>query len=204
MLTNKSDEVKTLTPGQKKYLEFIFKFIELKGYSPSLKDIAGNFNKSLSTAQHFVDVLGKKGYLRKTKYKSRAILPVDESSVAVMKLGVITAGQPIEPIEHPEPVLVPKSMVSNSGQFYALEVRGDSMADDGIWDKDIIVVKHQFTADENDTVVAVTEDGATLKRLKYNNGKPYLQARNPKYKPIYPKEKLEIRGKFVGLIRRGE
>lgn len=93
-------------------------------------------------------------------------------------------------------------MVSKSGQYYALEVKGDSMVDDGVWDKDTIVVRHQFTADENDTVIAITEDGATLKKLKFKDGKPYLQPRNPKYPPIYPKEKLEVRGKLIGIIHR--
>ncbi len=182
-------------------MEYIFKHIKLHGYSPTLQEIANEFKYSLGTSQHYVEELQKKGFVRRTKNKSRAVLPVDESSVTVMKLGVITAGKPIEPVENPEPVLVPKSMVRGTGQYYALEVRGDSMADDGIWDKDIIVVKHQFTAEENDTVVAVTEDGATLKQLKYKDGKPYLQPKNRNYSPIFPKGKLEIRGKFFGLIR---
>ena len=201
MLAKPNNEVNTITPGQKAVLGFIFRYIELHGYSPTLQEIADEFKYSLGTSQHYVEQLQKKGFVRKSKNKSRAVLPVDESSVTVMKLGVIAAGKPIESIENPEPVLVPKSMVSGHDQYYALEVRGDSMADDGIWDKDIIVVKHQFTAEANDTVVAVTEDGATLKQLKYQNGKPYLQPKNPNYPPIFPKEKLEIRGKFVGLIR---
>lgn len=201
MVTNKNNKINTITPGQKDVLEYIFRYIETHGYSPTLHEIADEIKYTLSTAQHYVEELKKKGFIRKNKNKSRAILPVDESSVMIMKLGTIAAGKPIEPIENPQPVLVPKSMISNSGQYYALEVKGDSMADDGIWDKDIIVVKHQFTANENDTIVAITEDGATLKQLKYKNGKPYLQPKNLKYPPIFPKEKLEIRGKFVGLIR---
>ncbi|KKS61716.1 MAG: LexA repressor [Candidatus Collierbacteria bacterium GW2011_GWE2_42_48] len=201
MLAKSNNKVNTITPGQKTVLEFIFRYIELHGYSPTLQEIADEIEYSLGTAQHYVEELEKKGFVRKSKNKSRAVLPVDGSSVTVMKLGLIAAGKPIEHVENPEPVLVPKSMVSRTGQYYALEVRGDSMADDGIWDKDIIVVKHQFTAEENDTVVAVTEDGATLKQLKYKDGKPYLQPKNRNYSPIFPKGKLEIRGKFVGLIR---
>lgn len=201
MVAKKNGKVNTITPGQKTVLEYVFKYIELHGYSPTLQDIADEFKYSLGTAQHYIEELKKKGFIRKAKNKSRAVLPVDESSATVMKMGFIRAGRPIEPIENPEPVLVPRSMVEKPGQYYALEVQGDSMADDGIWNKDIIVVKHQFTADANDTVVAVTEDGATLKQLKYKDGKPYLQPKNPKYEPIFPKEKLEIRGKFVGLIR---
>jgi len=202
MVANKNGGVNnTVTPGQKNVLEHIFRYIEHHGYSPTLQEIADEFKYSLGTAQHYVEELKKKGFIRKAKNKSRAVLPVDESSVSIMKLGTITAGKPIEPVENSEPVLVPKSMVSKSGQYYALEVKGDSMIDDGIWDNDIIVIKHQFTADVNDTIVAITEDGATLKQLRFKNGKPYLQPKNPKYPPIFPR-KLEIRGKFVGLIRQ--
>lgn len=201
MVAKKNGKVNTITPGQKTVLEYVFKYIELHGYSPTLQDIADEFKYSLGTAQHYIEELKKKGFIRRAKNKSRAVLPVDESSATVMKMGIIAAGQPIEPVESPEPVLVPKSMVAKPGQYYALEVKGDSMADDGIWDNDIIVVKHQFTADADDIVIAVTEDGATLKQLKFKGSKPYLQPRNPRYDPIFPK-KLEIRGKFVGLLRK--
>lgn len=202
MLPRSNSSVKTLTPDQKVVLEFVFNFIGKHGYSPTLRDIAQERKCSIGTAQHYMEELEKKGYIRKGKNKSRAVLPVDNKSGSIQKLGFISAGNPIEPIENPELVLVPREMVSKPGQYYALEVNGDSMADDGVWDKDLIVVKHQFTANENDTVIAITEDGATLKVLKYKEGTPYLQPRNSKYAPIFPKEKLEIRGKLVGIIHK--
>ncbi|HRN70790.1 MAG TPA: S24 family peptidase [Candidatus Woesebacteria bacterium] len=67
-------------------------------------------------------------------------------------------------------------------------------------DGDIVVIKHQQTADDGDTIVAITENGATLKRYRSYNGKIYLEPRNQKLQNIYPKS-LEVRGKFVGLIR---
>lgn len=200
MLSRHQKKVKPITPKQRKILEFIFRFIEIRGFSPTLKDISEEFSHSLSTSQHYVEELEKRGYLRKVKNKTRAIMPVDESSVTIMKLGFISAGSPIKTTEAPDAILVPKNMVSKQGQYYALEVKGDSMVDEGIWDGDVIIIKHQFTGKNNDTVVAITEDGATLKVLKFKNRKPYLQPRNPKYKPIFPKQ-LEIRGVFCGLIR---
>ena len=74
------------------------------------------------------------------------------------------------------------------------------MIEDGILDGDTVVVKHQLTAESGDTVVAVTENSATLKKLRKKNGKMFLESRNRKLKIMYPKE-LEIRGKFVGLVR---
>jgi len=75
------------------------------------------------------------------------------------------------------------------------------MIDEGILDHDIIVVKHQNTADSGDIIVAITEKGATLKIFRDRNGEIFLEPRNKNLRNIYPKE-LEIRGKFVGLIRQ--
>ena len=92
-------------------------------------------------------------------------------------------------------------MIKNSGSYYALKVKGDSMIDDGVADGDIAVIQHMITADNGDMVVAITEKGATLKVLRKQKGLIFLEPRNRKLKNIYPKE-LEIRGKFCGLIRR--
>ena len=74
------------------------------------------------------------------------------------------------------------------------------MIDMGILDNDIILVKHQMTADVGDVVVGITEKGATLKILDNVNGQFILKPRNQKYDIIIPKQ-LEIRGIFAGLIR---
>lgn len=193
-------KVKSITPAQKNALGFIVTYIGQHGYSPTLQDIATGLGKSLTTAQHYVDTLEKNNYLRKAKNKTRGILPTTGTSPTVMKMGFIAAGEPIEALENPTPVLVPKEFLEKPGQYYALEVKGDSMIDDGVWDGDLIVVRHQFTANPSDTIVAITDTGATLKVLKYDNsGRAYLQPRNDKYEKIYP-DSLEIRGKLVGVI----
>ena len=74
------------------------------------------------------------------------------------------------------------------------------MIEDNILDGDTVVIKHQLTAEDGDRIVAITEDGATLKVFRKQGGRVYLEPRNSALNPIYPKE-LEIRGKFVGLIR---
>lgn len=116
-------------------------------------------------------------------------------------LGFIAAGKPIEPIENAEPIQIPNNIkLAPNQSYYALKVKGDSMIDMGILDNDVVLIKHQMTADIGDTVVGITEKGATLKVLGQKNGRTILQPRNPKYEIIIP-EQLEIRGKFVGLIR---
>ncbi len=193
-----------LTPKQKKVFDFIKFFSNKKGYPPSLQEIANHLRKSLSTAQHFVGELKQKGYLVKQDFTARGITTAfDSSSAQIFKLGYIAAGAPIEPIENPEPIEVPTSFLKVNGSYYALEVKGDSMADDNIQDGDTIVIKHQQTADDGDRIVAVTENGATLKVLRKKNGTIYLEPRNKSLKPVYPKE-LEIRGKYCGLIRNVE
>ena len=192
---------KSITPKQKEVLDFITAFHSKKGYSPSLEEMANHFKKSIPTIHQFIDTLVKKGYLTKTANTSRGIVPNTDLGIEIPLLGYIAAGEPIEPIENPEPINVPLNMTNKPGQYYALKIKGDSMIEDGILDGDTIVVKHQLTAEDGDTVVAVTEGGATLKRFRKKNGKIFLEPRNKKFKIKYPK-KLDIRGKFVGLIRK--
>ncbi|OGK67276.1 repressor LexA, partial [Candidatus Roizmanbacteria bacterium RIFOXYA2_FULL_41_8] len=156
----------------------------------------------ISTVHQHVKALKTKGYLKKEDNQPRGVSILEKTADAteIPLLGIIAAGSPIEPIENPEPIKVPKILVAKRGNFYALKVHGDSMIDDGVWDGDIVVVKHQQTADSGDTIVAITENGATLKKYRNQNGKIYLEPRNSRLENIYPKS-LEIRGKFVGLIR---
>lgn len=189
-----------LTGKQKQTLDFINSFLREKGYSPSLEEIAKHLGKKLSTAQYFVNELEEKGYLKKIAGKARGIYPII-SSHSVPLLGFIAAGEPIEPIENPEEISVPKNIkIDVRYPHYALKVKGDSMIDMSVLDNDIVLIKHQMTANNGDVVVAITENGATLKVFKKRFGKVYLEPRNNKYPIIKPKQ-LEIRGKFLGLIR---
>ena len=194
-------ESKPLTKRQKETFDFISYFLRKNGYSPSLKDIAKFLKtKNLSTAQYFVEELEKKGYLKKLSHKNRGITLINKSQVAPL-LGYIAAGKPIEPIENPEEITIPKNIkIDPRYPHYALRVRGDSMIDMGILDDDVVLIKHQMTAENGNVVVAITEDGATLKVYKKKGKKIILEPRNKNYPIIEPKE-LEIRGKFVGLIR---
>lgn len=188
-----------LTPKQKQVLDFIQEFTKEKGYPPSLAEMAKKFSKSIPTIFRFVQTLKIKGFLEKENDVARGIYT---KKPEIFLLGKIAAGEPIEPIENPEPIEVPNEMLISPGNYYALEVKGDSMINEGILDRDIIVVKHQQTADSGDIVVAITEKGATLKVFKDTNGKVWLEPRNKKLPNVYPKD-LEIRGKFIGLVRKG-
>jgi len=119
-------------------------------------------------------------------------------------IGRIAAGVPIEAIEHgPSHLGVPSSMLSASGEHYALEVKGDSMIEAGIFEGDIVVIRRQDTADNGDIVVALIEDNeATLKRLRRKGGAIALEAANSVYGTrVYRTNQVQIQGKMVGLIR---
>jgi repressor LexA len=91
-----------------------------------------------------------------------------------------------------------------SGEFFALEVRGDSMIDAGILEGDTVIVKKQDTANTGDIVVALIDDEeATLKRLRRKGASVALEAANPAYETrIFGPDRIRIQGKLVGIFRR--
>lgn len=130
--------------------------------------------------------------------------PVTIDAVELPMMGRIAAGVPIEAIsEVSHHVAVPGSMLSASGNHFALEVKGDSMIDIGISDGDVVVIRETATADNGDIVVAlVDEEEATLKRFMRRGNAIALEAANPNYETrVYPEDKVRIQGRLVGLIR---
>ncbi len=132
-------------------------------------------------------------------------LDVESESATVPLVGRIAAGAPIEALEHRERgVGVPTGMLSPGADHFALEVKGDSMIDAGIFDGDLVVIRSQDVADDGDIVVALIDDGeATLKRLRrQGRGRVALEAANPRYETrILAADKVKIQGRLVGLIR---
>jgi repressor LexA len=119
-------------------------------------------------------------------------------------MGRIAAGTPIEAIQtHSHTIAVPPEMLG-AGEHYALEIRGDSMIDAGIFDGDTVIVKKGDTADTGDIVVALIDDEeATLKRLRKKGASVALEAANPAYETrIFGPDRVRIQGRLVGLIRR--
>ncbi|MEW8014535.1 MAG: transcriptional repressor LexA [Candidatus Sedimenticola endophacoides] len=117
-------------------------------------------------------------------------------------MGYIAAGQPIEAIDHNERMEVP-AFLRTGGDCYVLEVRGDSMIDEGILDGDRIVVEHRETACNGEIVVALV-DGceATLKRIEQKRGAVILHPANPNMKPMkYRSGQVRIQGVLVGQMR---
>ncbi|MEO8668742.1 MAG: transcriptional repressor LexA [Bauldia sp.] len=124
--------------------------------------------------------------------------------VMIPVMGRIAAGSPIEAIQtHSHSIVVPPEMLS-PGEHFALEVRGDSMIEAGIFEGDTVLIRKTDSADTGDIVVAlVDEEEATLKRLRRKGASIALEAANPSYETrIFGPDRVRIQGRLVGLIRR--
>lgn len=196
-----------LTPKQLRILTFIRDFQRLKGYAPTMQELADEFQVSKVTVFEHVEALQRKGYLARLPHKARSLklsgsidFP-DERPTLLPLVGVIAAGRPIEAIEDRESLDL-EEFFSASGPTFALRVRGDSMIEDQICDGDFVIIEKRQTARNGETVVALLEDGsATLKRLYRDKGMFRLQPANSNFRPILVKN-LAIQGVVVGVVRR--
>ncbi len=130
--------------------------------------------------------------------------PVEASVLELPVMGRIAAGVPIEAIaEVSHHVAVPGTMLSGTGEHYALEVRGDSMIEAGINDGDVVVIRQQAIAENGDIVVALVDGAeATLKRFRRKGKMIALEAANPAYETrILRDDQVKVQGRLVGLIR---
>ncbi|HEY4202280.1 MAG TPA: transcriptional repressor LexA [Devosiaceae bacterium] len=125
-------------------------------------------------------------------------------SVSIPVMGRIAAGTPIEAIQtHSHTISVPPEMLG-VGEHYALEVRGDSMIEAGIFDGDTVLIKKQDSASTGEIVVALVDDQeATLKRLRRKGNSIALEAANPAYETrIFGPDQVKVQGRLVGLLRK--
>ena len=196
-----------LTKRQKEVLNFIESYKKKEGYAPSLEDIKKHLKlSSVSTAHYHIKKLESLGLLRKGENQPRSIVTSKEKKMMSVPItGTIAAGQPIEAIEISDgSVLVDSRNYSPSDTFYALRVKGDSMIDEGIFNKDVVVIKKQTSAENGQTVVAIIDDNqATLKKLYRLENRFKLVPANQNMLPFYRKE-VEVRGVVVNIIRNLE
>lgn len=197
---------KNLTLRQQQILDFIVVEVKSKGYPPSVREIGAAVGLSSSSTVHsHLLALEKKGLIKRDPSKPRALLLIDrkaepdDNSVAVPLLGQVAAGQPILATENIVDNICWSKNLSSIPSF-ALSVKGDSMIDDGILDGDVVMVRQQSTAENGDTVVALIEDEATVKRFYLEPDRIRLEPANSGYSPIYTTE-ASILGKVVGLLR---
>ncbi len=205
----------SLSKKQQQVYDFIKWFIEEKNYGPSVREIAEGLNlSSPSTVHNHLKNLEEKGYIIRDAGISRSIsLPESKKEAQVLGtvgfsntlnlplVGNVAAGEPIYAEENiTNHLTLPIEIVGDSASFI-LSVRGESMIEAGINDGDYVVVKEQNTAYNGEIVVALIEDGATVKRFFKEADCIRLQPENSTMEPIITTD-CSIVGKVVAVLRR--
>jgi repressor LexA len=181
-------------------LRFVEDYQAKQGYAPTLQEIANHFRIHKVTVLGHLRKLEHSKRIKREHYRRRGI-EVTSSSRKLPVIGRIAAGRPIEAVEAPEDLDL-AAPLRKDREYFALEVRGDSMIEDHILDSDFVIVERRETARDGDTVVALLEDGeATLKRIYRDKGRFRLQPANSSMRPIYV-DAVRIQGVVVGVYRR--
>ena len=204
-----SNTYQELSDKHRLVLDFIKSEYLEKGYPPSVREICAYADiKSTSTAHAYLAKLEDAGYIRRDPTKPRAILITDDSFINIRHemlqvpiVGRVAAGEPILATENIEDYFpIPQDYVPN-GNLFMLRVKGDSMINAGILPDDLVLVKEQNTAVNGDKVVALIEDGATVKTFYKEKSHIRLQPENDRLSPILLDD-VTILGKVVGLYRQ--
>ena len=214
-----------LTAKQRELLMFIDQRLGQTGISPSFDEMREALDlKSKSGVHRLISALEERGFIRRLANRARALevvkLPETRPSATVVPLrpaapaaandtleiplhGRIAAGTPIEALQGTETFPVPAALLG-PGEHYALEVSGDSMVEEGIFDGDFALIRKVDTARDGEIVVAlVNNEEATLKTFRREGNMIRLDPANRHYEPQrYRPEQIQIQGRLAGLIRR--
>lgn len=198
-----------ITPKQQEILDFIKSEILNRGFPPSVRDICEAVHlKSTSSVHAHLESLERNGYIHRDPTKPRAIEITDDSFnlsrrevVNVPMVGRVAAGEPILAVQNIENYFpIPAEYMPNAETFM-LRVKGESMINAGILDGDYVLVEKRAYAKDGDKVVALIDDGATVKTYYKENGYFRLQPENDYMDPIIVYGELQILGKVIGVFR---
>jgi len=199
-----------LSPRQRQILQYIVQHTDAHGYPPTVREIGEAVGLSSSSTVHaHLKNLEQLGHIRRDAVLTRAIRvvtgrgepPEGKPVVDLPLVGRVAAGRPTLAFEETEDTFpVPRDFLAG-GEGFMLRVKGESMIDDGIRDGDYVIVRRQSVADNGDTVVAMVDDEATVKRFYKENGRIRLQPANRSMQPMFF-DAVDIVGKVVGLVRR--
>ncbi len=209
---------KALSPKQGRILQFIRKFIDSRGYPPTVRDILGGCKiSSTSVVAYNLARLEAGGYIRRHADISRGIellsnQPGNRHTITIPVIGEIAAGAPIpvpdsdvwETVAREE-LVVTEDLTRRKQRVYALRVKGNSMIDALIKDGDIVVMEYVTSAENGDMVAAwlKTEKEVTLKKLFREDDRVRLEPANSQVEPIFTApDNVEIQGKVITVIRQ--
>ncbi len=198
------DDRPKLTTRQQEVYAFILEKIRERGYGPTVREIGGNFDiKSPNGVMCHLQALVKKGLITREPGMSRAISVVnkEDRGGGVPLRGVIAAGSPLETYEQKE--FVDFAAMFGKADYFALQVRGQSMIEDHIDDGDFVVIRKQETARDGQVVVALVDNAeTTLKRFFREKGGRYrLEPANNSMTSIYADD-VKVLGVLVGVVRK--
>lgn len=211
---------------QRRILEFIRDSLHNEYRCPTVREICAHVGlSSTSTVQSHLNTLEKFGYIRRDPNKNRAISIVNDikPNISISKdnnemsssdnfeflganlkqvplIGTVQAGMPITAIENLESTMTLPVQLTGNSDCFMLRVQGDSMMNIGIYEGDMLIVRHQNTANNGDIVVARIDDEATVKRFFKEKGHIRLQPENDDFAPIIVKD-CHIEGLVIGLVR---
>ena len=204
-----------LTHQQEKLLQFINNFQIKSNVTPSFDEMKDGLGlRSKSGIHRILSALEERGYIKKLNNRARAIEVLkfpnnktkysNNNSITIPILGKIAAGHPIEAItDNTNYIDIPQSLLGK-GEYFLLEVEGDSMINAGIFDGDQVIIEKRNDAKNGEIVVALIDNNeATLKRIYKRGQQLALQPENPAFKTvIYGPDRVQIQGILKQLIRK--
>ena len=198
--------IDTLPPQRAAVLAFLRQELAA-GRAPSLAEIAHAFGfASRNAAQKHVQALVADGLLELQAGRKRGLrLPGRPDQLPLPVLGQVAAGQPIGADIGSDALLLLDRALFSERPDYLLQVKGDSMRDDGILDGDLVAVKRASEARNSQVVVARIDSEITIKRLERSKARIRLLPRNPDHAPIEVRagQEFAIEGVYCGLVRKG-
>ena len=192
-----------LSKKQEEILSYIDKNIDIKGYSPTVREICKAVNlKSTSTVQYHLNKLVNLGYLQKDRNISRSIQTQNiNSKYSIPILGEISAGQPLIAEDNYIGEL-PYFGKEKNNELIALKVNGDSMIEAGLFDDDLVVIDKSITPTDGDIgAFLINNTEATVKYIDTIENKKYLIPANKVYENMLVDENISSIGKVISLFR---
>lgn len=216
-----------LTPKQLRVLEQIRNFENSRACSPTISELAKNLDLGRSTVFEHIAELRRKGLVTNSQGKARSLkltgkasgllncirrkpnpqtisrrIPSREPQNPIPLLGRVAAGRPIDALENNEQITLETMFDNQSRDLFALEVRGDSMIEEGIQSGDYVICKKTPAARDGQLVIAVVEeDTATLKRFYREKNRARLEPANKAFEPIFS-DNCRIEAVVIGLLRK--
>lgn len=204
-------EKKPLTGNQRKVLEYLLTVKARSRNFPSLQEIQQHFGFSaIGSVQDYLSVLQKKGYLRRTP-KARDIEILDDDGLDVQPegllrlpvVGQVAAGTPILAEENIESYFTVGRESGAARGCFLLRVKGDSMINAHILNRDLVIVRPQKSCDNGEIAVCLVEGEATVKRFFKRADHIELRAENPAFSPLIVRKetRFSVAGRVCGVIR---